>query len=285
MIKDSNIIIEGPHSKPIVLDLIYEPSEEALPVVVFCHGYKGFKDWGAWHLMSEYLAENGLCLVKFNFSYNGGTVEQPIDFPDLDAFGNNNYTFELDDLEVVLNWIENDLSQKIKLNLNDLTLIGHSRGGGIATLKASEDQRISKLISLAGVSDFRSRFNIGSEEFKQWERSGVKYVLNGRTKQKMPHYFQFYEDFTKNEERLSIERAAKSIAIPHLIIHGDQDTSVKLEEAFAIHEWNKKSILKIIEGTNHVFDSSHPWINKELPNAMKEICQLMTDFIKTNPYE
>ena len=31
---------------------------------------------------------------------------------------------------------------------------------------------------------------------------GVKYVENGRTKQLMPHYFQFYLDF-KNEKGLT----------------------------------------------------------------------------------
>ena len=35
-----------------------------------------------------------------------GTVQQPIDFPDLEAFGHNNYTKELDDLDQVLNWVE-----------------------------------------------------------------------------------------------------------------------------------------------------------------------------------
>lgn len=282
MIKDSNILIDGPHSRPILLDVYYKPNLKALPVVVFCHGYKGFKDWGAWNLMSKNLAENGLCVVKFNFSHNGGTVEQPIDFPDLEAFGQNNYTYELDDLDFVLNWIETEITSSVNIALEDITLVGHSRGGGIVTIKAKEDQRITKLITIAGVSDFKVRFNIGSDEFKEWRTSGIKYVLNGRTKQNMPHYFQFYEDFANNEQRLSIENAAKEIAIPHLIIHGDQDTSVKVDEAFAIHGWNKKSILKIIEGTNHVFDSAHPWNTEKLPNAMIRVCHLMTDFIKTN---
>ena len=34
-------------------------------------------------------------------------MDQPIDFPDLEAFGNNNYTKELDDLRSVIDWVEN----------------------------------------------------------------------------------------------------------------------------------------------------------------------------------
>ena len=52
--------------------------------------------------MAKEFAKDGFCFIKFNFSHNGGTVEQPIDFPDLEAFGNNNYTKELDDLESVI---------------------------------------------------------------------------------------------------------------------------------------------------------------------------------------
>jgi len=48
------------------------------------------------------------------------------------------------------------------------------------------------------------------------KKDGVKYVLNGRTKQQMPHNYQFYEDFKANETRLNIECAAKQIQIHFL---------------------------------------------------------------------
>ena len=89
-----NIIIPGKHNKPIITDVFYTENNTPKPVVIFCHGYKGFKDWGAWDLMAKAFAEAGFFFVKFNFSHNGGTAEQPIDFPDLEAFGNNNYTKE-----------------------------------------------------------------------------------------------------------------------------------------------------------------------------------------------
>ena len=100
-----NIAVKGQHNKPIVTDLFFKQNTDKKPVVIFCHGYKGFKDWGAWNIMAEAFANAGLFFVKFNFSHNGGTLEQPIDFPDLEAFGNNTYTKELDDLESVLNWL------------------------------------------------------------------------------------------------------------------------------------------------------------------------------------
>jgi pimeloyl-ACP methyl ester carboxylesterase len=267
---EKNSILNRIHKKSILIDTFYSENKPNQPVVIFCHGYKGFKDWGAWNLMSESIANAGLCFIKFNFSHNGGTMENPIDFPDLEAFGNNNYTKELDDLNDVMDWVENNFDDNLYVNTGQICLVGHSRGGGIALLKASEDKRITKLITLASISDFgRRTATIG--DLKEWQKEGVKYVLNGRTKQQMPHYYQFYEDFKANEERLHIESAIKRIEIPMLIIHGDKDTSVSINEAKELHQWNQSSQLEIIEGADHVFNTKHPWEKNELSSELKSV--------------
>ena len=194
---NKNIIVEGKHQKPIVTDVFYKENHQLKPVVIFCHGYKGFKDWGAWNLMAAAFAKAGFFFVKFNFSHNGGTVNQPIDFPDLEAFGNNNYTKELDDLESIINWVSSNSDYQNEIDLENISLIGHSRAGGIVTIKSEENTQIKKVISLAGVCDFGKR-TATSGDLELWKKDGVKYVLNGRTKQNMPHFIQFYEDFKQN---------------------------------------------------------------------------------------
>lgn len=278
MVAIKNIIVDGQHGKPILADVFYNKSDLPKPIVIFCHGYKGFKDWGAWNLMASYFAEQGFLFIKFNFSHNGGTVEQPIDFPDLEAFGNNNYSKELDDLDSILNWIYKDEIVSISGDLENITLIGHSRGGGIVFIKAAEDTRIKKVVSLAGVCDFGKR-TATMGDLEQWKKDGVKYVLNGRTKQKMPHYFQFYQDFKANEERLTISRAVKNLKIPLLIIHGDADTSVRIEEGKALHSWNSGSEFKIIEGADHVFGTKHPWENAIIPENLENAMEVVIKFI------
>ena len=185
--------------------MYYHKTNTRKPLVIFCHGYKGYKDWGAFDLMSSSFLEAGIALLKFNFSHNGGTPEQPIDFPDLEAFGNNNYMIELDDLESVINWVSTAEEFKDEIDINNIILIGHSRGGAIAILKASEDARIKKLVTWAAVCDLnRSMFEQGAE-LEQWKKDGVCYIVNGRTKQKMPHYIQFYHNYSKNKERLDVK--------------------------------------------------------------------------------
>ncbi|QLE00971.1 alpha/beta hydrolase fold domain-containing protein [Galbibacter sp. BG1] len=266
-----NIVLEGKHHRPILADIYLEENSTNLPLALFAHGYKGFKDWGYWDLVAKEFAKNGYCFVKFNFSHNGGTVDQPIDFPDLEAFALNNFTIELDDLDTVINWVssdEFDFSESV--DVKSITLIGHSRGGGIAAIKAAEDSRITKLVTWASVCDFKARF--ADEEARAfWKNQGVIYMENSRTKQQMPHFYQFYEDFMANEERLTIKRAVQALSIPFLIVHGTEDPTVDLKEAKALHSWNANSKILVIDGADHVFGGQHPWEKLTLPEHMREV--------------
>ena len=153
-----NLVLQRVSKKPIVWDAFYKENNTKKPLVIFCHGYKGFKDWGAWDLVAHTFRKADLFFVKFNFSHNGGTVENPIDFPDLDAFAENNYTKELEDVDSMLNHLLSEENEFLnQIDTNNITLIGHSRGGGISIIKASEDVRISKLITWASVSGFGQR--------------------------------------------------------------------------------------------------------------------------------
>ena len=275
----TNFVIAGKHDKPILTDVFYQENQQPKKLIIFCHGYKGFKDWGAWNLMAKAFAEAGFFFVKFNFSHNGGTVTQPIDFPDLEAFGNNNYTKELDDLETVIDWCVNTKTYTQEIDKTNIALIGHSRGGGIVLLKAHEDFRVQKVVTLAAVSDFGKRTaTIGN--LQDWQKEGVKYVMNGRTQQKMPHFYQFYENYMQHKERLNIEKATKKLNIPHLIVHGDADTSVLIEEAEQLKKWNPAASYKIIENADHVFNVAHPWQEKYMSNQLKETVKLSIDFLK-----
>lgn len=274
---EKNKILKREGKKPILLDTFYSEEFSNQPITIFCHGYKGFKDWGAWNIMAKSIAEAGICIIKFNFSHNGGTMENPIDFPDLDAFGNNNYSIELDDLNDVINWATKTFKDNPFVDINNLILIGHSRGGGITILKSSKDERIKKLITLASVCDFSKRTaTIGNLE--EWKELGVKYVVNGRTKQQMPHYYQFYEDFKANEKQLDIEAAEKQLQVPHLIIHGNNDTSVSIDEAYSLHKWNPNSQLEIIEEADHVFNVKHPWEKNFLSIELQKVVDLVIAF-------
>ena len=276
-----NIVLEKEGNKPILVDFFYNSSNNKMPVIIFCHGYKGYKDWGAWNLVAKEFANNNFFFLKFNFSHNGGTVENPIDFPDLNAFGNNNFTHELNDIERVLSFMSENTEFSKNIDLTNIFLIGHSRGGGICAIKASENKQIKGLITWAGVSNFKIRFNEGSQEFKEWKDKGVKYVENKRTKQQMPHFFQFYLDFKENEKRFNIQSAVQSLKIPFLVIHGDNDKSVLQNEGRDLHSWNKNSKFFSVKNGTHTFSSMHPWQELKLPKGLQSVTETSINFIKS----
>ena len=270
MLIQKNIIIKPDADKPIVLDVGYQANGIQKPVVIFAHGFKGFKDWGHFNMMMEHFVAHNYVFVKFNFSHNGGTVEQPIDFPDLEAFGNNNYTKELNDLKSVVDWVEdNPKVPKKEMDLNQIFLIGHSRGGGVAVLAAHEDKRIKKLVCWAPVADLINRFS--SNQLKEWKEKGVMYIPNARTKQEMPLYYQLAEDTLNNKERFNICKAAKALSIPHLIVHGTQDEAVDISEGRSIRQWSVASAFFVVEGGNHTFGAYHPYLEKNMPEDAQKV--------------
>jgi pimeloyl-ACP methyl ester carboxylesterase len=272
-----DFIIGNNRSRAIVADFFAPAKEPALKeLVIFCHGYKGFKDWGAWDEMGKAFVADNYYFLKFNFSHNGGTADQPIDFPDLEAFGRNNYSTEVEDLHVVLDAVKKEGLDG--LNFDKIHLIAHSRGGGIACITSTERNDIDSITTLAGVADYAQRFPSGQDLLK-WKEEGVYYVKNGRTKQEMPHYHQFYQDFQENSERLNIQRAVKSIQIPHLIIHGDTDETVSVDEARLMAEWNPHAKLVILPDTGHTFGSKHPWNEKEFPEELKNAIGAILSFL------
>ena len=96
-------VITSQRNKDITLDINFAKIKNS-PLVIFSHGFKGFKDWGPFNTVSNIFAQSGLNFLKFNFSHNGFSSENPNEFTDLEAFGNNNITIELEDLESVIKW-------------------------------------------------------------------------------------------------------------------------------------------------------------------------------------
>jgi pimeloyl-ACP methyl ester carboxylesterase len=278
MIKSSTAIIKGSKKNDILIDIKFKDNNVNKKVVVFSHGFKGFKDWGPFNNISQTFAENNFVFVKFNFSYNGTTIENPTEFKDLKSFAENNFSIELDDLNEVINWVVSNNKFENNIDKNSISLLGHSRGGAISILKCNEDARINKIVSWASPSDFTNIMN--KDKVKAWKDKGFVYVYNSRTKQNMPMNYQFYEDSIKNLDRINIKNSLINIKIPLLLIHGDEDSSVSIENALIMNKCNEKSILHIIKKANHVFGAKHPYSDDIYPDHLLEAINKTIDFLK-----
>ena len=273
MIIKQTFTIPGAEGKPILMDLTYKTGNERAPMVVFVHGFKGFKDWGSHNIVAEYFAAHGLRYLKFNFSHNGTTPENPEDFVDLGAFGDNTFTKEFEDLDKVITFAK---SGKDFPAPAILSLIGHSRGGGTSIIQTAKDVRVDKLITWASIARFNSLWNTEDED--EWRKKGVIYNFNSRTKQYTPLKIDLLHDLEKHARSYDILIAASRIDKPWLIIHGDQDENVHLDQAEELKHRSKGAELFVVTHANHVFGSSHPYIKEDLPLELQLVCEKSIEF-------
>jgi pimeloyl-ACP methyl ester carboxylesterase len=267
-IRINNGIYTGSAGRKSLFDLEV-PARWNKGLVIFVHGFMGFKDWGAWNLVQSYFVSHGFAFAKFNLTHNGGTSTKGIDFPDEEAFAQNTYSYEVADIAYFRSHIATLVHAEATF------LIGHSRGGGDVILHAKQVQT-DKIALWASISDIGSRFPTGPE-LEAWKHSGIRTILNGRTRQHLPQRYSLYQDFIENKTILTIERAIKALPIPMLVVHGDADSSVSIVEGEALASWSQTN-LNIIPGADHVFGASHPWEKLDLPEHLLASCERTLNF-------
>lgn len=275
-----NIIIQGSEGKPVVLDIFFTEGKPR-PAVIYAHGFNGFKDWARFDLIAMQFADAGFCFVKFNFSHGGTSPAAPEEFVDLEAYGNNNYTKELDDLQKVIDWVlSGENPYRTAIDPDRLCLLGHSRGGGVVLLKASEEKRVKAIATWASVSQSKTPWgNWPAERLEKWRETGVDYYTNSRTRQQMPLYYQLYQDYSAHQDRLDIPAAVRKLTVPLLICHGTADEAVPVSNAYAIKEAGANVELFLVE-SDHVFGRKHPWAGSDLPQPMQLVVEKTIAFFR-----
>ena len=82
------------------------------------------------------------------------------------------------------------------------------------------------------------------------------------------------DDIQKNKKKLNILSAAEKIEIPTLIIHGQEDEAVPVNEAQTIYDHLNapdKNLMIIEEGT-HTYNARHPM--ESIPEELETVLYL-----------
>ncbi len=236
---------------------VFQPdrTEGASPVVVVCHGFKGFKNWGFFPEIGARLAAAGFIAVPFNFSGCGIGADLE-NFTELDRFARDTTSKQVVDLGCVLDALHDGSLPVEGADLERVAVLGHSRGGATALVRAHEDARVRAVVTWACVSTL---WRYSDAELAAWKQRGEMEFLNTRTKQVMRIEYGAVEDMLAHRERFDVERVARALRVPLLLVHGEADESVPVREAQVLHTAARTSTLHVIAGAGHTFGAVHPW--------------------------
>jgi fermentation-respiration switch protein FrsA (DUF1100 family) len=247
---------------PIRGDVRVRAGHRPTAAVVICHGFKGFRAASFFPNLARAAAARGLAAVTFDFSRNGVGPDGAA-FSALERFAEQTHSRNVDEIRQVLDAVSR--GTLVPRTPRKIGVFGHSRGGGEAILAAAEDSRVDALVTWAAIGDVASRWN--DEHVRTWRSGGTVHVENTRTKQMMPVGPDYWRDYDANRERLDIGAAAARLSAPWLIVHGDADATVPVDEGRALFDAaGEAAELLVIEGGDHTFGSSHPY-----PGATPEL--------------
>jgi uncharacterized protein len=195
-------------------------------IVVIGHGVTGHKDRPFLIALAEGLSRAGISALRVSFSGNGGSEGRFVD---------SNITREVAELGAVIDALAGF----------EVTYVGHSMGAAVGVLRASEDRRIRRLVSLAGlvhVQAFAERHFAGltPERDLMWGKPGC--LLSS----------SYLDDIRRIGT--TVDRAVE-IAVPWLFVHGDADTIVPLQDSRdAFARAREPKDLVVLEGCDHVWE-------------------------------
>ena len=210
------------------LDYSFHPAASEGPIVVLGHGVTGNKDRPFIAALSAALAREGFGALRFSFAGNGDSEGR---------FEEATISKEVDDLGAVLDALEGP----------PLCYVGHSMGAAVGVLRASQDQRISLLVSLAGMVHTRAfaarEFgDVVPDEGLMWDEPDCPLS-------------QIYVDDMNRLD--SVVERALSIAIPWLLVHGSGDDVVPIQDAHDIFaRANEPKQLVQIPHADHIFSAA-----------------------------
>ena len=210
------------------------PGEASRPasVVVIGHGVTSHWDRPWQTELAAACASVGIASVLVSFAGNGRSEG---------CFDEVTPTKEAADLGSVLDALE-------AWGVARLAYTGHSMGGAVGCLRASIDPRIEALVSLAGM------FHVGTfmqRTFGHLPYGGLMLDKPGCT---------WNRTLEADAARLgSLTRQAAAVRVPWLLVHGDQDELVPLQDSLdAQAAAGARAELVVLPGVDHRFTDAIP---------------------------
>ena len=209
-------------------------SQREKPIIILCHGFSTSKDGRTYVRLEEILNKKGISTFRFDFFGHGESEGKFEEITTSEA---------ADDVQNAIKFLKESGYKKI-------CLVGSSFGGMASIIAASKTDDVYALALKSPVSDYigMSVDQHNEQEIKNWEEKGF-IDINGVDDEKRKLNYSFYKD----AERINGYDAAKKIKIPTLIVHGDRDETVPIEQSKRTASLIENCRLEIIEGGDHKY--------------------------------
>jgi len=209
--------------------VLHHPSEpRATGSVILCHGMESDKNSEKLVFLSQSLAGRGILTLRFDFAYVG---ESSGKFEDI------TYAGEVEDLKAAYALVQSRQPGKT-------AILGSSMGGTVALLFAAQEPQIAALVTVAAPvhpENFPRRI-LTPAQFQEWRERGFT-IYNGQ---------RLNVSLLQDLEKINVPDAARKIRCPVLILHGDADEVVPVDEAYELHaSLTSLTRLSILKGTDH----------------------------------
>jgi pimeloyl-ACP methyl ester carboxylesterase len=144
-----------------------------------------------------------------------------------------------------------------------LILIGSSLGGYLAALYAARHAEVDRLILLAPAFGFHQLWTaeMGPDRLAEWRSHGVIPVFHYGEQREVPLGFQLMEDASRFEPFPDFHQ-------PALLFHGNQDSSVPVQQSLAFVRDHTNARLVRLESGHDLIDVLEP-IWKECETFVK----------------
>jgi dienelactone hydrolase len=225
-----------------------------LPVVIVCHSFMAFREWGFFPHVGRELARKGFASLTFDFSLNG-VAEGGKRITDFASFERNTFSQELSDLGKVIDALERGTIGGDAVDSSRIAVLGHSRGGGIGLLRASADARIKALVTWSAIAHF-DRWTTHQKE--RWRASGRLPLARDETMSPLRLGVGLLEDLETHRTEFDLRLAAARIRVPWLIVHGEADVTVPPREARELYEAAPRSRAQIemLGAVGHLYNAA-----------------------------